>query len=292
MLFASFAISDGKASAYNAGNLGLIPGLGRSSGEGNGNPLQYSCLENPIFSGAWWTTVCGVAKNRTRLSDFTLSLTHHFTLPLKPVPSSLRSWPGPFMVLNPPHGFCKADASWMWLCDLHVLRPPSHRGWAPSWLFVEVRHEDVWREGVRRQPNVREQSLGGWEETDLTGSGGMIQGSIGQWPNGVVTDAGPQSLSHGIQRLFHSQFGSLAHDTGEKKSLPRALFADTRASKSQSQRDQKKKVKVQNQFPGTEETVLKSFYLIIFSYYNVLAAWEATSRQIHLHTLLTKQVEA
>lgn len=54
----------------------------------------------------------------------------------------------------------------------------------------------------------------------------------------------------------------------------------------------KKKVKVQNQFPGTEETVLKSFYLIIFSYYNVLAAWEATSRQIHLHTLLTKQVEA
>ena len=40
--------SDGKASAYNAGQLGLIPGLGRSSGEGNGNPLQYSCLENPM----------------------------------------------------------------------------------------------------------------------------------------------------------------------------------------------------------------------------------------------------
>ena len=106
---------------------------------------------------------------------------------------------------------------------------------------VEVRHEDVWREGVRRQPNVREQSLGSWEETDLTGSGGMIQGSTGQWPNGVVIDAGPQSLSQGIQRLFYSQFGSLAHDTGEEKSLPRALFADTRASKSQSQRDQEKK---------------------------------------------------
>ena len=45
--------SDGKASVYNAGDLGLIPGLGRSSGEGNGNPLQYYCLENPMDRGAW-----------------------------------------------------------------------------------------------------------------------------------------------------------------------------------------------------------------------------------------------
>ena len=45
--------SDGKASAYNAGDLGSIPGLGRSSGEGNGKPLQYSCLENPVDGGAW-----------------------------------------------------------------------------------------------------------------------------------------------------------------------------------------------------------------------------------------------
>ena len=44
--------SDGKASVYNAGDLGLIPGLGRSAGEGNGNPLQYSCLENPMDRGA------------------------------------------------------------------------------------------------------------------------------------------------------------------------------------------------------------------------------------------------
>ena len=44
--------SDGKASAYSAGDLGSIPGLGRSSGEGNGNPLQYSCLENPMDRGA------------------------------------------------------------------------------------------------------------------------------------------------------------------------------------------------------------------------------------------------
>ena len=45
--------SDGKASVYNAGDLGSIPGLGRFSGEGNGNPLQASCLENPMDGGAW-----------------------------------------------------------------------------------------------------------------------------------------------------------------------------------------------------------------------------------------------
>ena len=45
--------SDGKASAYNAGDVGSIPGSGRSLGEGNGNPLQYSCLENPMDGGAW-----------------------------------------------------------------------------------------------------------------------------------------------------------------------------------------------------------------------------------------------
>ena len=45
--------SDGKVSAYNVGDLGSIPGLRRFSGEGNGNPLQYSCLENPMDGGAW-----------------------------------------------------------------------------------------------------------------------------------------------------------------------------------------------------------------------------------------------
>ena len=51
-----------KGSACNAGDPGLIPGLGRSPGEGNGNPLQYSCLENPTDRGAWWATVHGVAR--------------------------------------------------------------------------------------------------------------------------------------------------------------------------------------------------------------------------------------
>ena len=62
-----------KASACNAGDLGLIPGSGRSPGEGNGNPLQYSCLENPMDGGAWWATVHRVTKSRTRLNDFTLT---------------------------------------------------------------------------------------------------------------------------------------------------------------------------------------------------------------------------
>ena len=57
--------SDGKEAACNAGDPGSIPGSGRSPGEGNGNPLQYSCLENPMDRGAWQATVCGVAKNWT-----------------------------------------------------------------------------------------------------------------------------------------------------------------------------------------------------------------------------------
>ena len=52
----------GKQSACNAGDLGSIPGLGRTPGEGNGNPLLYSCLENPMDRGTWWATVHGVTK--------------------------------------------------------------------------------------------------------------------------------------------------------------------------------------------------------------------------------------
>ena len=66
---------DGKASAYNAGHPGSVPGSGRSSGEGNGNPLQYSCLENPMDGGAWQATVHGIAMSQTRLSDFTFTFT-------------------------------------------------------------------------------------------------------------------------------------------------------------------------------------------------------------------------
>ena len=53
--------SDRKESAYNVGDLSLIPGLGRSPREGNGSPFQYPCLGNPTYRGAWWATVHGVA---------------------------------------------------------------------------------------------------------------------------------------------------------------------------------------------------------------------------------------
>ena len=61
--------SDGKESAFNGRDPGSIPGSGRSPGEGNGNPLQYSCLENSMDRGAWWATVHGVAKSWTQLSN-------------------------------------------------------------------------------------------------------------------------------------------------------------------------------------------------------------------------------
>ena len=69
--------SEVKASACNAGDLGSIPGLGRSPGEGNGNPFQYSCLENPMDRRAWWATVHRVAE-----LDTTERLHFHFSLAL------------------------------------------------------------------------------------------------------------------------------------------------------------------------------------------------------------------
>ena len=88
ILFTTFAMqiiytlhdgSDGKASVCNAGDLGLIPGSGRSPGKGNGYPLHYSCLENLVDRGTWWATVRGITKSWTRLSDLTL-LTFHRSL--------------------------------------------------------------------------------------------------------------------------------------------------------------------------------------------------------------------
>ena len=69
-----FSGADGKKSACNAGDLDLIPGSGRSPGEGNGYPLQYSCLENSIDRGAWWTIVHRISK-----LDMTERLTHTHT---------------------------------------------------------------------------------------------------------------------------------------------------------------------------------------------------------------------
>ena len=72
--------SDGKESACNARDPDSIPGLGRSPGEGNGNPLQYFCLENSMDRGIWWATVHGVTKSWTGLSDSHF----HFQLIMRP----------------------------------------------------------------------------------------------------------------------------------------------------------------------------------------------------------------
>ena len=75
----------------NAVDAGSIPGSERSLGGGNGNPLQYSCLDNPMGRGAWWATVHGLAKGRTRLSEHT----HPLSSVLWPLKKSILSLPPP-----------------------------------------------------------------------------------------------------------------------------------------------------------------------------------------------------
>ena len=84
--------SEVKASACYAEDLASIPGSGRSPGEGNGNPLQYSCLENPIERGDWWTTVQGVVKSQTRLSGFTFTFHSHALEKEMATHSSVLAW--------------------------------------------------------------------------------------------------------------------------------------------------------------------------------------------------------
>ena len=79
--------SEVKVSACNAEDQGSIPGLGRSPGEGNGNPLQYSCLENPMNGGAWWATVHRVAESR--LHFHFLSYRYHYCSKVKVAQSYL-----------------------------------------------------------------------------------------------------------------------------------------------------------------------------------------------------------
>ena len=107
--------SDGKVSAYDAGDPGSIPGSGRSPGKGNGNPFQYSCLEKPTDRGAWWAIVYGITKSRTQLSDFTFTLNYGggneddgYLLQKVPCTAALRS-PTP---QQPPPTHASAGDSW------------------------------------------------------------------------------------------------------------------------------------------------------------------------------------
>ena len=93
--------SDGKESACNAVDRGLIPRR-RECGEGNGTSLQYSCLENPMDGGAWKAAIYGVAKSRTRLSDFTFTFHFHALEEEMATHSSVLAWRIP--VIGEPGG--------------------------------------------------------------------------------------------------------------------------------------------------------------------------------------------
>ena len=95
--------SDGNESACSAGDLGSIPGSGRSLGEGHGNPLQYSCLGNSMDRELWWVTVHRVAKSWTQLSDSHL----HFQRRLQRVPcpfpafeNTVKRWPSMYQAVG------------------------------------------------------------------------------------------------------------------------------------------------------------------------------------------------
>ena len=88
---------DGKESACNAGDLGSTPGLGKSPGEGNGNPLQYSYLENSMSGGAWWAAVHGITKSWTQLSNFAFTFHFHALEKERVAHSSVLVWRIPGM---------------------------------------------------------------------------------------------------------------------------------------------------------------------------------------------------
>ena len=106
--------SVGKGFTHNAGDvrdLGLIPELGRSPGEGNGNPIQYSCLGNSMDRGAWWATLHGVTKSQTGLKRLSMDtcihiMTHHFSI------SNIYHWRIKIFVFRP-------------TMSLYLLRKPS-----------------------------------------------------------------------------------------------------------------------------------------------------------------------
>ena len=139
-----------------------FPGLGRSPGEGNGNPLQYSCLENPMDRGTWWATVHGVVKSQTWLSNWACTHTHTFNNPSQRLWASLLTQMGKECACNagdpgsvpafgrspgegngnPPEYSCLENSmdrgtwqytvhrvrkSWTWLSDYHFHFPKDFR---------------------------------------------------------------------------------------------------------------------------------------------------------------------
>ena len=119
--------SDGKESACNAGNLGSIPGSGRSPGEGNGYPLQYSCLQNPMGRGACVTDSLG--SQRVRQSWATSTFTFHFqALSL----FAAASWTAN---IHPPNSSHTNQPCWPWTSGLKLGNLNSWLGWITAWVW-------------------------------------------------------------------------------------------------------------------------------------------------------------
>ena len=91
-MFLGFPSGSDKQSTCNVGDMGLIPGLGRSPEGGHGNPLQFSCLENPMDRGGWQAAVHGVEKSQTGLSDFTFTFHFHALEKEMAAHSSVLAW--------------------------------------------------------------------------------------------------------------------------------------------------------------------------------------------------------
>ena len=122
-------------------------------GEGNGTPLQYSCLENPMDGGAWWAAVHGVAKSQTRLSDFTFTVHLHALEKEMATHSSVLAWripetgePGGLLSM----GSHRVGHDW---CDLAaILFEGLPRGWTWSWRHRRLQDAPRGRDAVRSGP--------------------------------------------------------------------------------------------------------------------------------------------
>ena len=136
-----------KESTCNAGDMGSIPGLGRYPGEGNGNPLQYSCLENPVDRGAWWAVVHRVTQSRTRLkrlsssSSSSSSWTQYcseLSVEKARNPSDLLKYKNNYLgfLTDKIMGLCTSGKAWYMFS---VLRTQFPLFLSPSWLvFLSV----------------------------------------------------------------------------------------------------------------------------------------------------------
>ena len=137
---AQWVVKNAPANVGDARHLGSIPGLGRSPGGGNGNPLQYSCLKNSMDRGAWWATVQGVSKSCTWLNDQAHTHTHTHT-PLSVLLYNVHPWhPGPQSL---PFAYVNQSKSRAYYNE--VSPHTGQKGHQSKGLYKQWMLERVWR---------------------------------------------------------------------------------------------------------------------------------------------------